>query len=129
MGQEWFASHWDFLHKDCHITVKELFPIVLAIEIWGSGMENNKILFMSDNMAVVQIINKQTSKDQTIMKLVRRLVLATLKHNIHFRAKHIPGKHNVIADRLSRFQFQAAFQSAPQLNHKQTPIPQTNLAI
>lgn len=37
------------------------------------------------------------------MKLVRRLVLATLKWNIYFRAKHIPGKHNTTADRLSRF--------------------------
>lgn len=42
------------------------------------------------------------------MRLIRRLVLATLSYNIHFRAKHIPGKHNVTADRISRFQFQAA---------------------
>lgn len=34
---------------------------------------------MSDNLAVVQIINKQSSKEKTLMKLVRRLVLATLK--------------------------------------------------
>lgn len=129
LGQDWFASHWNVLLKDCQIAVKELFPIVLAIELWGNKIKNKRILFMSDNMAVVQIINKQTSKDRTIMKLVRRLVLATLKCNIHFRAKHIPGKHNVTADRLSRFQFQAAFQSAPHLNRQQTPIPQASLTI
>lgn len=83
---------------------------------------------MSDNMAVVQIINKQSSKDKT-MRLVRRFVLATLECNIHFGAKHIPGKNNVTADSLSRFQFQAAFQSAPQLNRLQTPIPKTSLII
>lgn len=46
---------------------------------------------------------------------------------IHFQAKHIPGKHNITADRLSRFEFQAAFEHIPQLNHKQTPIPETML--
>ncbi|XP_062614297.1 uncharacterized protein LOC134276023 [Saccostrea cucullata] len=129
LGNEWFASHWDFLQNDCQIAVKELFPIVLAIEIWGNKIKNKRILFLSDNMAVVQIINKQTSKDKTIMRLVRRLVLATLENNIHFRAKHIPGKHNITADRLSRFQFQAAFQSAPHLTHQPTQIPQASLNI
>lgn len=61
------------------------------------------------------------------MKLVRRLVLATLKWNIHFRAKHIPGKHDITTDRLSRFQFQAAFQQMPQLDLEQTSIPETLL--
>lgn len=84
---------------------------------------------MSDNMAVVNIINKQTSKDKSIMRLIRRLVLATLLYNIHFRAKHIPGKHNVTVDLLSRFQFQAAFQSSPHLDRLQTPIPQDLLKI
>ena len=42
------------------------------------------------------------------MKLIRRLVLAALKFNVSFRAKHIAGKQNVIADQLSRFQFQKA---------------------
>lgn len=40
---------------------------------------------MSDNLAVVQIINKQSSNQKTIIKLVRHLVLATLKWN----KKHI----------------------------------------
>lgn len=58
---------------------------------------------MFDNLAVVQIFNKHSSKEKTHMKLVRRLVLATLKWNIHFLAKHIPGKHNITTGRLSRF--------------------------
>ena len=54
-------------------------------------------------MAVVEIINKQSSKDRTLKRLVRRLVLAGLKFNVLFKAKHIPGKSNVVADHLSRF--------------------------
>ncbi|VDI80146.1 Hypothetical predicted protein [Mytilus galloprovincialis] len=35
-GSKWFSGQWPPELKDLHITVKELFPIVLAIEIWGS---------------------------------------------------------------------------------------------
>lgn len=71
---------------------------------------------MTDNMAVIEIINKQTSKEKVLVKLVRRLVLAALRYNLYFRAKHIPGKNNIVADRLSRLQFQEAFSVAPWLN-------------
>lgn len=128
-GSNWFVSHWRENTKNYQIAIKELFPIVLAIEVWGEEMQNRKVLFMSDNLAVVQIINKQTSKEITLMKLVRRLVLATLKCNIHFRAKHIPGKYNIAADKLSRFQFQTAFQYMPQLEPNSTPIPESLLEL
>lgn len=67
-------------------------------------------------MAVVEIINKQSSKDKIIMRLVRRLVIAALTHNILFKAKHIAGKSNCIADHLSRFKFQEARAIAPWLD-------------
>ena len=49
--------------KKFNITILELFPIVLEIEIWGSLMRDKCIVFFSDNQAVVEIINKQTFKD------------------------------------------------------------------
>jgi hypothetical protein len=45
------------------------------------------------------------------MRLVRRLVIAALTYNIVFRAKHIKGKTNVIADYLSRSQYRLAIES------------------
>lgn len=88
-----------------------------------------KIMFYSDNMAVVEIINKQTCKDTALMRLVRRLVIAALTYNIVFRAKHIKGKTNVIADYLSRSQFQKARALAPWLAPHQTAIPDHLLHI
>ena len=57
------------------------------------------------------------------MQLVRRLVIASLRHNVQFRAKHIPGKHNVICDLLSRFYLQKAQDLAPWLDQKATIVP------
>lgn len=131
LGKNWFALSWEKVQDlaQYHIAVKELFPIVLALEIWGVALADKKILFMTDNMAIVHVINKQTCKDKVLMKLVRRLVLAALSHNILFKAKHIPGKNNTLADHLSRFKFQEAFQIAPHLNLTQIDIPRNLLRI
>lgn len=128
-GSKWFVGEWPPDMKDLHITIKELYPIVLAIEIWGKTLENHKVLFMTDNEAVVGIINSTTSKDKVLMKLVRRLVLASMKFNIYFRAKHIAGKSNVVADFLSRFSFQKARQVAPWLSQTPVSVPEHLLSL
>lgn len=84
--------------KHHYINVKELFPITVALETWGHSLQNSSVLFFSDNEAVVAVINKQTSKDKDMMVLLRTLVVAALKFNVHFKSKHIPGKYNILAD-------------------------------
>ena len=124
-GPKWLCASWPSNLVNTHITTKELFPIVLSIEIWGLHLSNKKVLFKCDNSAVVHIINNQTSKDAVTMSLVRRLVLASLRFNILFRAVHIPGRSNIIPDKLSRFQFQEARKLAPWLEPTPTKIPAT----
>ena len=76
---KWFSGEWPPAMKELHITFKELFPIVLPIEIWGHILSNHKVLCLTDNMTFAEIINKISSKDKILMKLVRRMVLAALK--------------------------------------------------
>ena len=54
------------------ITFLELFPVVVALNIWGADLKNNKILFHIDNMSVAIIINKKSSKSPRVMTLVRK---------------------------------------------------------
>ena len=54
-------------------------------------MTNRCVMFFTDNAALVDIINKQTSKHKAVMVLIRDLVLSCLTHNILFRARHVPG--------------------------------------
>ena len=63
-------------------------------------MANQRILFLSDNEATIYVVNKMSSKDPIMMKLVRRLVVATMKFIIVYRCKHMPGKINNIADKF-----------------------------
>ena len=128
-GTEWVAERWSPSMKLLHINVLELIPIVVAVELWGHKMANHRILFHSDNEATVYVINKMTSKDKLMMKWVRRLVFLSMKHNILFRASHIPGNKNILADSLSRFDFQKAFQVAPHLQRSPLIIPPQVLDI
>ena len=57
------------------------------------------------------------------MILIRRLVLASMKWNVIFRSKHIQGKTNIVADLLSRSQFQKAHKVAPWLSSAPADIP------
>ena len=126
-GDKWFAGEWPENWRRFHITVMEMYPITAAVETWGHYLQNHCILFFSDNQAVVDIINKLSSKDKNIMILVRRLTVCAMKFNFLFRAKHIPGVNNVTADLLSRFQFKKAKQQAPWLQDQQTVVPQESL--
>lgn len=123
-GNKWFYGKWTSDWHNYHITIKELFPIVVAVQLWGHEMSNKRVCFFSDNMAVVQVINKQTAKETTIMKLLRKLIVQCLKFNILFVAKHIPGVNNVLSDKLSRLQIVEFHKLAPYMDHHSTPVPE-----
>ena len=122
-GARWFNGNFPELWQGYNIAVLELYPIVAALELWGQSFANHSVLFLTDNQAVVEVINKQSARNNYLMRLLRRLVVTALKFNVYFKAKHIPGKTNVIADRLSRIQEFAARQAAPWLHSHPDPIP------
>lgn len=128
-GSKWFAQSWPSDMDTLHINVMELFPIVLAVEIWGVKMANHKLLILTDNTCTKDVVNKMSSKCSLTMRLLRRLVLAGLKYNIVLRAKHISGKSNLVADKLSRFEFQNARRWAPWLDYQSSPIPVNLLRV
>ena len=64
------------------INYLELYPLMVAIEVWGHLMRNKKVGFWCDDQHVVAIVNKQFSKCPRTMVLLRRFVLCALKHNI-----------------------------------------------
>lgn len=111
------------------ITFLELVPVVMALYAWAPHFQNKKILFRIDNEALCVVINKRTSKSKLVMQLIRPLVLFTLCNNTQFKAKHIPGTSNQIADSLSRFQERRFRNVAPYADLSPTPIPISFLDI
>lgn len=123
LGSHWFYGSWNQSWRAQSITLLEFYPIVLAVQIWAQALANKCIYFRTDNAALVEIINKQTSKDSRIMHFLRQLVLTCLKNNILFRATHIPGKRNVLADALSRLQEDKFREMAPYAQPQPVAVP------
>lgn len=128
----YFQGHWtqgawpkawvlEGITKD--INVLEFFPILVAVYIWGDRLRNKKVLFRCDNLSVVHVLNKQSSKSALLMVLVRALTLRCLNLNLMFRAEHIPGVENGIADSLSRFQMERFRQLAPEAQARPVVFP------
>lgn len=106
---QWCAGEWPEVWRSAgfltNLALLELFPIVLATEVWGERLRDKKVKFCCDNLGVVQAVNRQTASSPPVIRLLRRLVYNALELNAHFVAEHIPGVHNSIADALSRFQW------------------------
>lgn len=123
LDRDWFFGAWDTVWAHHNITIKELYPIVMAVSLWAERFANKCIALHTDNEAVVHILNAQSSRDTQIMHLVRKFVLTCLQHNIHFKALHVPGINNPLADALSRLQVDKFKKLAPSAAPLATPVP------
>ena len=102
------------------ITFLELFPIVIALHIWGPAWPPDVLHFNTDNVAIVDIINKQSSKHHAFWFVIWFL----LPLNIFlFLAGHIPGVDNTGADYISRFQVEQFKQISPGAVDLPTLVP------
>ena len=113
-----FPKKWR--HKD--IQFLELYPIYLMVELFAHQLQHKAIIFVTDNKAVVGSINKQSSKNKNVMKLLRPMVLVLMKFDITFEAVHIEGKKNIFCDALSRSQVPEELASNPE-DWKHIPVP------
>ncbi|MCP3932783.1 MAG: hypothetical protein GY705_27235, partial [Bacteroidetes bacterium] len=114
-----FPKRW----LDKSIAIKELTPIFLSFSIWVKYFQNAKICFLVDNESVVHMLRSKTSRDPILMGMIRKMVVLAMLNNVMFSAVHIKGRHNVIADLLSRFQVEKVRKIAPWLDATATPIP------
>lgn len=114
-----FPSDW----KAKSIAFLELYPIMLALHIFGVKMANKSLTFFCDNKSVCEILNKQSSKVNDIMVLVRTIVLICMQYNIHFKCTHLGSKQNFIADALSRLQISPQQLAAWKLRQSPESIP------
>ncbi|KAM4748731.1 LOW QUALITY PROTEIN: uncharacterized protein WCC33_006112 [Rhinophrynus dorsalis] len=111
LGEEWCAGRWPSWWMDSGLTRNlvflELFPIVVALELWGDSLRNKCVVFHCDNLGVVDVVNNLTASSPPVLRLLRCLVLRCLGLNLSFRARHVPGVRNVAADALSRLQMES----------------------
>ena len=121
-GKKWISARWQQGWDAHHINVRELFAIWVAVHTWGGEWANKQILFFTDSQSMVQVWQVGTSRDKVVMRIIREIFMVTAILNINLIMKHIPGKDNTLADKLSRLQVQAFRMEFPQAEPIPTPI-------
>ena len=122
-GRKWFQIIYPESWAARKITYLELYPIVVAAHIFVRELAGKKVIFHTDNYAVMTILNKCTSPNPKFMPLVRKLVALLMKHRIKFCSKHVRGICNGTSDTISRLQVSAQFLVDQQLDPRPEPIP------
>ena len=88
-NNRWFQLPWNGHWHDIPIAVKELLPIVVACCIWTVERRGLHIRCRCDNMTIVAMVNKMTSKHSVAARLLRCLSFVTARGQISLSACHI----------------------------------------
>ena len=108
-GGKWLQGGWPSEWQSVNIMVKELVPVVLACAVWGRQWSGRHIHLHIDNMSVVAVLAKGSSKEPSgiVMHLLCCLSFFSAYFQFSYSAFHIPGVYNFIADNISRNELSA----------------------
>lgn len=110
--------------KEYDIQFLELYPIYALISFFGGQVAGKRVTIYSDNLPLVHALNSHTSRSTLVMSLLRPLIFTLMTQRIKFSALHIPGKLNVLCDRLSRQQEVAPLLSQLGMDPEPTQLPE-----
>jgi ribonuclease HI len=94
---------WNPHQQTLHINLLELMAVWNALKAFLHLVKNHVVLIQTDNTSVLHYINNSGgTKSVLLCKTTWEMLHWCLSNNIELRATHIPGKDNILADRLSR---------------------------
>ena len=109
--------------KAIDIDYLELFAIFAACATWGHLWAGKRIVICTDNQPITEVWQAGTSKSTYLMTLVRKTFLEAANHQFTLFLKYIRGKHNSIADSISRFQVEKLRLEVPYADREPTVLP------
>ena len=125
----WFQLQWSQEAKTHAIAFLELVPIILAGILWGKVWANCQVRALCDNQAVVDVIQARYCRDDNLMHLLRCLFFVEAKYSFTIVPEHVPGKHNFLADKISRNQVTAPLLQEFQLDQQLAKVPPDVVAV
>ena len=98
-----FHGVWSLDQSALHINVLEMKAILFALKQCHQHVNNTTVMIATDNSSVVAYLRKQggTHSPSLCMEVWETLRWCD-KRNINLLVRHVPGKSNILADRLSR---------------------------
>ena len=100
-----------------------MFPIVIAAALWGKAWRGTRVTFRCDNDAVVWALSSRSTRDPSLMHLLRCLFFLEASFQFEHEAHHLPGKANLAVDALSRNHVVDFFLICPQAPKSPIVVP------
>ena len=91
------------IHAASHICALELFPVIIVVKFWATGLQHRRFLVSCDNEVVVTVINSGSTKDPFMQRCLGQLWFTSALHDVDLHVRHILGEHNTLAYALSRW--------------------------
>jgi hypothetical protein len=113
LGKKWFSVKLSREQALMSINIREMLAVTTAILTWQHDLASHGVIIACDNEAIVAVLDKGRSKNQTIFDLVRVVYLTAAKRAITVSAVHVPGLQNPAADALSRLDVASFRRLAP----------------
>ena len=102
LGDFTASGTWSVPESKLHINFLELKAVLLALKRFQQLVQGKVVLIATDNTTVVAYINKEGGmRSGSLCALLWRLLCWCNLRQIVLKARHIPGRLNVIADKLS----------------------------
>ena len=116
LGDSTARGVWSLPESHLHINFLELKAVFLALKSFKHLCRDQIILVATDNTTAVSYINKQGGmRSGSLCALLWRLLSWCHPRGISLRARHIPGRLNVIADKLSNQLIQTEWSLSQQV--------------
>ena len=94
------GGQWSIVEAKHHINYLELKAVLLGLQSLCKDYVNSHIKVMTDNTTTVAYIrNMGGSQSLDCNEIARAIWLWCLPRDIWLTVSHIPGQHNVVADR------------------------------
>ena len=94
---------WSLPESKLHINYLELKAVFLALKDFQNLCVRKMVLVATDNTTVVLYINKEGGmRSGPLCALLWRILTWCTGNQVTLKARHIPGRLNVVADKLSR---------------------------
>ena len=97
------SRNWSLPESKLHINHLELKAVYLALKEFQDLCAEKIVLVATDNTTVVSYINKKGGmRSGPLCALLWRILTWCTRNQVTLKARHIPGRLNVVADKLSR---------------------------
>ena len=98
------------LDSQLHFSALELLTVVVCLKLWGSHLKGRKLVIGCDNLAACIVVNSGKARCQFLQKCLREICFLASVFDFQVKAEHIPGVSNILADSLSRWHLDEAYQ-------------------